>query len=214
MADNYLESKFEEMRNPRKGKTIIRQVGQGLDSLLLKNRSVRGYDHQQIVSREMLERIVSVNVKIPSARNQQVLRFKLVTCENGANKVLNNIKLGGALPELHLPFPETEPQAFILVCSTIAESKMVDIDLGISAQSMLLKAVELGLNGVIIGAYNKAKLMEEFALPYELLLILAIGKSAETIQLKEISADESHSYYRKDGVHIVPKIRLSELLLP
>lgn len=214
MADNYLESKFEEMRNPRKGKTIIRQVGQGLDSLLLKNRSVRGYDHQQIVSREMLERIVSVNVKIPSARNQQVLRFKLVTCENGANKVLNNIKLGGALPELHLPFPETEPQAFILVCSTIAESKMVDIDLGISAQSMLLKAVELGLNGVIIGAYNKAKLMEEFALPYELLLILAIGKSAETIQLKEISADENHSYYRKDGVHIVPKIRLSELLLP
>jgi len=213
MADNYLENKFEELRNPKRQKTVIKQVGQSLDTLLVKNRSHRGYSHEIIVSREMLERLVAVNTKIPSARNQQCLRFKLVTHETGADIVLENIKLGGALPELHLPYPGTEPQAFIIVCSTQPESKLVDIDLGISVQSMLLKAVELGLNGIIIGAFNKARIQEAFQLPYEPLLILAIGKGIEQIQLTEIEETESHNYYRKDNIHYVPKVIISNLII-
>ena len=86
-----------------------------------------------------------MNAKIPSARNQQVLRFRPVLADE-APKVLPHIRLGGALPELHLPLPGTEPNAFIIICSTVAEDRYVDIDLGISAQSMLLQAVEIGLN--------------------------------------------------------------------
>ncbi|MCQ2283746.1 MAG: nitroreductase family protein [Bacteroidales bacterium] len=213
MADNYLESKFEELHNPAKKKTIIKQVGQSLDTLLLKNRSYRGYKKEVIVSRDLLERIVSVNSKIPSARNQQCLRFKLVTKNDGAADVLDNIKLGGALPELHLPLAGTEPEAFIIICSTLPESRFVGVDLGISAQSMLLKAVELGLNGIMIGAFNKAKITEIFQLPYEPLLILAIGAGAETIRITEIGESESHAYYRQEDVHYVPKVKLSDLIL-
>lgn len=213
MADNFLENKFEELRAPKKQKTIIKQVGQSLDSLLIKNRSHRGYSHDVVISREMLQRLVSVNTKIPSARNQQCLRFKLVTQDSGADIVLENIKLGGALPELHLPYPGTEPQAFIIICSTQAESKLVDIDLGISVQSMLLKAVELGLNGIIIGAFNKARLQEAFQLPYEPVLILAIGKGIEHIQLVDIDESESHNYYRQDNIHYVPKVKIDNLII-
>lgn len=213
MADNFLENKLEELRAPKKQKTIIKQVGQSLDSLLIKNRSHRGYSHDVVISREMLQRLVSVNTKIPSARNQQCLRFKLVTQDSGANIVLENIKLGGALPELHLPYPGTEPQAFIIICSTQAESKLVDIDLGISVQSMLLKAVELGLNGIIIGAFNKARLQEAFQLPYEPVLILAIGKGIEHIQLVDIDESESHNYYRQDNIHYVPKVKIDNLII-
>lgn len=213
MADNFLENKFEELRAPKKQKTIIKQVGQSLDSLLIKNRSHRGYSHDVVISREMLQRLVSVNTKIPSARNQQCLRFKLVTQDSGADIVLENIKLGGALPELHLPYPGTEPQAFIIICSTQAESKLVDIDLGISVQSMLLKAVELGLNGIIIGAFNKAHIQEAFQLPYEPILILAIGKGIEQIQLVEIDESESHNYYRQDNIHYVPKVKIENLII-
>ena len=134
-------------------------------------------------------------------------------CKVCAEKVLENIKLGGALPELNLPFAGTEPEAFIIVCSTLPEGKLVDIDLGISAQSMLLRAVEMGLNGIIIGAFNKSKIAEEFALPYEPLLIVAIGKGAEQIRLTEIGENESHNYYRQDGVHIVPKVRIDDLII-
>lgn len=213
MADNFLENKFDELRNPKKQKTIIKQVGHSLDSLLMKNRSHRGYSQEVVVGRELLERVVAVNTKIPSARNQQCLRFRLVTPDSGADVVLRNIKLGGALPELHLPFPGTEPHAFIVVCSTEPESKLVDIDLGISVQSMLLKAVELGFNGIIIGAFNKANVQQELDLPYEPLLILAIGKGIEHIQLTEIEASESHKYYRQDGIHYVPKVKLSDLMI-
>lgn len=208
-----MEKRLDEFHNGKK-KTVIKTVGQSLDTLLLKNRSCRGYDKQRVVSIETLKSIVGVNNKIPSARNQQVLRFKLVTRDSGADVVLANIKLGGALPELHLPLQGTEPEAFIIVCSTIAENKLVDIDAGIAVQSMLLKAVELGYNGIIIGAFNKERITEAFQLPYEPLLILAIGKGIESIRLTEIGENDDHRYYRQDGTHYVPKVKIEDLLLP
>ena len=213
MADGYLESRYDEVFGAKGKKVVVKRIS--IDSLLERNRSYRGFRKDYVVSEETLRKIVAVNAKIPSAKNQQVLRFKLVTKSTGADKVLANIKLGGMLPELHLPFEGTEPEAFIIVCSTVPESKLVDIDLGIALQSMLLKAVDMGLNGLIIGAFNKGNITEEFQLPYEPLAILAIGSGAETIRLVPSGADESRAYYRNEaGVHFVPKVRPEELILP
>ena len=210
MADNYLEKKMEEYRSqsaaPKRTTTI------SLNRLLLLNRSHRGYDQRRVVTQEELRRIISVNTRIPSARNQQCLRFRMVTAEE-AHLVLPHIKLGGALPELHLPIEGTEPQAFIIVCSTIEENKWVDMDLGISAQSMLLKATEMGLNGICIGAFNPHELTSALSLPYPPLLIIAIGKGAENIRLTEISDSDSHAYYRHEGIHYVPKVKIDELII-
>ena len=211
MADNYLEKRYEETLGS--GKIRVKKIGHTVDELLLKNRSTRGYKKAYRVSRAELERIASVCCRIPSARNQQVLRMRLVTHDSGADQVLPLVKMGAALPELHLPFPGTEPEAFIVVCSTVKENPMVDIDLGIAAQSMLLKAVEMGLNGLIIAAFNRAKLQEALALPYLPLLVIAIGKGDERIELTPIGEGESHAYYRRDGVHYVPKVRAAELII-
>lgn len=212
MADNYLENKFDDYRQKKSAPSS--KSGHSLVSLLKKNRSYRGYNAAYPVSEAALEKIVAVNALLPSAKNQQALRFKLVTENTGADKVLENIKLGGMLPELHLPFPGTEPKAFIIICTTVPESKMLHVDIGIAAQSMLLRAVDLGYNGLIIGAFNAKKVEEEFALPYSPVLILAIGKGSEKIELKEISADESHAYFRDEsGTHIVPKVRWEELII-
>jgi len=212
MADNYIENKFEEYN--QKKKTVYKSAAPSLETLLKKNRSYRGYDPAYKVSESTLEKIVAVNTLLPSAKNQQALRFKLVTEETGADKVLENIKLGGMLPELHLPFPGTEPKAFIIVCTTVPESKMLHVDAGIAVQSMLLKAVEMGYNGLIIGAFNAKKIEEAFALPYPPILIIAIGKGREKIELTGISANESHAYYRdENGTHYVPKVRWEELVI-
>lgn len=211
MADNYLEKKMEEWQ--QKPLTSSRKAVGGLAKLLLKNRSYRGYDPRFVVRADQLQRIIEVNSRIPSARNQQVLRFLPVLTDE-AHKVLPHIKLGGALPHLHLPFPGTEPRTFIVICSTIPEDRYVSVDLGISAQSMLLQAVEIGLNGICIGAFDKEALRRELKLPLEPLLVLAIGRGAEEITLKPISADESHAYYRDEkGRHYVPKLRTEELIL-
>lgn len=183
-----------------------------LGRLLLKNRSHRGYDARFIVREDQLRRIIGVNTKIPSARNQQVLRFRPVLADE-APKILAHIRLGGALPELRLPLPGTEPNAFIIVCSTVGENRYVDIDLGISAQSMLLQAAEIGLNGICIGAFDKERIKQEFGLETEPLLILAVGKGVEKIELTQIGADDDHAYYRENGTHYVPKVRLEDLMI-
>lgn len=210
MADGYLEKRMEEFASGSR-KSTSKHVS--LDALFEKNRSYRGYKKDFVVTDDMLRRIVNVNTKIASGKNQQVLRFKLVTKGGDADFVLKNIKLGGMLPELHLPYEGTEPESFIIVCTSAPETKIIDIDLGISLQSMSLKATEMGLNCVMICAFNKANIVEHFSLTCEPLAILAVGKGAENIKLKQISVDENRAYFRVDGVHYVPKVKLEDIIL-
>ena len=211
MADNYLEKREEALRTA--GRVVLRRNTPSLDSLLLKNRSHRAYDTSYKVAMRQLEAIVSVNTKIPSGRNAQRLRFKLIDAGSGGADFCRFLHLGGFLPELHLPAPGTEPQAFIVVCSTEAETPTIDIDMGISLQSMALKAVEIGLNALIVRAFDHQEVKEALSLPSEPLAVLAIGKGTEKIELEEVPAGSDLRYYRKDGVHCVPKLGIKDLLL-
>ncbi len=208
MADNYLEKRMEDYRNQQPTKKRVAT----LCRLLKANRSYRGYDSKFEVRPDQLRRIMEVATLCPSARNQQVLRFRPVLKDEAA-KVLQHIRLGGALPELHLPFEGTEPNAFIVICSTVPESHYVSVDLGIVAQSMLLQATEIGLGGICIGAFDHAAIKEALNLPYEPLLVLAIGRPNERIEIVECNEGDSLTYYREDGVHYVPKININDLIL-
>lgn len=212
MADNYLGRKMEEyMARSAAGGTPPRPA-QSLERLLRRNRSYRGYDARFIVREDQLRRIIAVNTLTPSARNQQVLRFRPVLSDE-APAVLPHLRMGGALPELRLPTPGTEPNAFIVVCSTAEESREVSIDLGIAVQSMLLQAAEIGLNGLCIGAFDREAVRRALHLPLEPLLVVAIGKGAERIELTTVDADAERAYYRRDGIHYVPKLRTEDLIL-
>ena len=68
MADNYLEKKMEEYRS--RSVASKRPSTVSLSRLLLLNRSHRGYDQRKVVTIDELRRIVNVNTRIPSARNQ------------------------------------------------------------------------------------------------------------------------------------------------
>lgn len=210
MADNYLGKKMEDHYSATPAKS--RKSHPSLLKLLQRNRSHRAYDVSFQVREDQLRRIIEVNRYTPSARNQQVLRFRMVLSDE-AEKVLPHIRLGAALPELNLPQKGSEPRAFIIICSIAEESRFVDIDLGIAAQSMLLQTTEIGLNGICIAAFDKQRIKEQFNLPYEPLMILAIGRGKDNIVLTEIKANESHNYYRKDGIHYVPKLSFEELII-
>ena len=209
MADNYLGKKMEDFLA---GKTATSKRTMTFAKLVAKNRSYRGYDNSFTVREDQLRRIMEVVPACPSARNQQVLRLRPVLAAE-ADKVLPFIRLGGALRDIKLPLPGTEPHAFIVICSTVAEDKYVNMDIGIIAQTMLLQATEIGLNGICIGAFDHEAVQKSLELPYEPLLIVAIGKGAEKIQMVGISEDESHNYYRQDGVHFVPKLPLDKIVL-
>ena len=212
MADDYLGRKMEEYRARAAASATPHRPQASLRRLLAKNRSYRGYDPQFHVREDQLRSIIEVNTLIPSARNQQVLRFRPVL-EDEAAEVLPHIRLGAALAELHLPLPGTEPRAFIIVCSTVPETRYVSIDLGISAQSMLLRPTKRGLNGIGFGSFDLQATREAFRLPGNPVPLLAVGREADRIELVPAEAGESLNSYRRDGVHYVPKIRLEELLI-
>ena len=211
MADNFLEKRMEQYRS-RSSSLQCAKTKEGLATLLVKNRSTRGYDASYRVRIDQLRRIVAVNTKLASARNRQPLRFRLVTADE-ACKVLPFIRMGAGLKELNLPLEGTEPNAFIIVCSTIEPRNSTFVDLGIAAQSMLLQAVEMGLNGLCIMDFDRQLLVDTLQLPYTPLLVIAVGKSAEKARLIDINEGDDHSYYRENGVHYVPKVVVEDLII-
>ena len=194
------------------GKTTTSKRTMTFAKLVAKNRSYRGFDNTFTVRADQLRRIMEVVPACPSARNRQALRLRAVLSDE-ADKVQPFIRLGGALRDMKLPLPGTEPRAFIVICSTDAEDKYINMDIGIIAQTMLLQATEIGLNGICIGAFDHAAVQKSLELPFEPLLIVAIGKGAESIKMVDITEGESHDYYRIDGVHYVPKLPLDAILI-
>lgn len=209
MADNFLERREREINENR---TVVRRSGVSLDSLLKKNRSYRGFDQSRIVTEAELKQIVQTTTLVASGMNRQRLRFRPVT-KPDAGKVLPHITLGAALPEEHLPHPGSEPEAFIVVCATEPENKIIDIDLGIAAQGMLLKATEMGLGGIFILNFRADAVREALGLPLTPIAIIAIGKPAEKIFLVPVHESGNLNYYRKEGIHYVPKLQIESILI-
>ena len=209
MADNYLGRKMEEYEAQKCASVRTRRVS--LVSLLTKNRSTRGYDTSFKVRHDQLVLLVEAARLAPSAMNQQALRFRLVT-EDEAHLVLPHIRLGAALRDMKLPLEGTEPNAYVVICTT-KEGRFVDMDLGIATQTILLRAAEMGLNGVCIAAFDGEAVREALQLPLSPQIILAIGRSAERIEVVDIAEGENQTYYRKEGVHYVPKLRVEDLII-
>lgn len=213
MADNYLEKRYEEVFGSGAGKVTVKHSTPSLNTLLVKNRSIRRYRQDYVVTEEQLRTIVEVNVKLGSAMNRQALRFRIVA-DNAEGEV-------NALRDILFrePARSESARAYIIVYSTIPEERYIDIDLGISLQSMALKAAELGLNCLIKGNIDKEGLSSLFGTGegLEPVAVLCVGKAAESVFLKPVPADSSGEPdlkpYTKEGVHYVPKLQMDTILL-
>lgn len=78
MADNYLEKRYEEVFGSGARKVTVKHSTPSLNTLLVKNRNIRRYRQDFVVTEEQLRTIVEVNVKLGSAMNRQALRFRIV----------------------------------------------------------------------------------------------------------------------------------------
>ena len=193
MADNYLEKKEAELREKR---PVVVRKNASLETLLKRNRSYRGYDRSRAVTKDDLVEMVRTVTWTASGMNAQPLRFHLA-----------------ALPEEHLPHPGEEPSAYIIACSVQPENRVIDMDLGIAGQSILLKATEMGLGGIFILNFKAEALQEALSLPLKPLAVFGIGKPSERVFLMPCHEGDSLDYYRKDGVHFVPKLQVEDLLV-
>lgn len=221
MADNYLEKRYEEVFGSGARKVTVKHSTPSLNTLLVKNRSIRRYRQDFTVTEEQLRTIVEVNVKLGSAMNRQALCFRIVADDAEGEVNAASTDKVNALRDILFrePARPESARAYIIVYSTIPEERYIDIDLGISLQSMALKAAELGLNCLIKGNIDKEGLSSLFGTGdgLEPVAVLCVGKAAESVFLKPVPAGSSDEPdlkpYTKEGVHYVPKLQMDTILL-
>ena len=187
--------------------------------LVKQARSHRGFRQDRKVTRQELEHLVECARFTPAARNDQVLKYYLAEKPETVAAIQPLTKWAGALAELHLPRKGTEPVAYIVICldGSLAEnSAPYQRDVGIVAQTMLLAAAEMGLNGCMIGSFAAGELREKLGLPEAIKpqLLLALGEGTDRIVMTDVGEDGSTTYYRDaEDIHYVPKRTLEQLIL-
>ncbi|MDO4323550.1 MAG: nitroreductase family protein [Lachnospiraceae bacterium] len=190
-----------------------------LKDLVKANRSYRGYDESRRIAREELTDMVDCARLAASSVNQQPLRYYLAWEKEEVDKIQAMTKWARGLPELELPHKGMCPTGFIVICqdTRVWESlARFQKDVGIAAQTILLRAAEMGLGGCMIGNFNAGEVKEKLGLAEYLapMLIVAIGKPAEKVVITEVSEGDSIAYYRDENdVHYVPKRKLEDILL-
>lgn len=187
-----------------------------LKELLKNTRSCRTFDESRKITRDELLDMVDCTRFTPSSMNLQPLSYRLVYKKEELSKVQPITKWAGALPELELPPTGHYPQAFIIICQDIEKfsEKPFNIDVGICSTTIYLRAAELGISGCMLGSFNRDKLISALSLPenIEPLLVIALGKADET--RKTVPAKDGQTrYFRKDGIHYVPKRELCDIII-
>ena len=190
-----------------------------IKDLIMKNRSYRGYDESYTFKREQLMNYVDGARLCASSINIQPLKYYIAWEKPDVDKIQPRIKWAKQLPQMSLPHPGMCPTAFIVICqdkNISANLSRFMKDIGITAQSMLLMAAEEGLGGCMIGNFRAADIREALELPENLepMLVVALGKPAETIIITEVGEDGNTAYYRDENdIHYVPKRKLEDLLI-
>ena len=114
------------------------------------------------------------------------------------------------------PAEGERPSAYIVILNDTKIARKTDCDHGIAAQSILLGATEQGFGGCIIGSIKRDDLRELLAIDdyLDILLVIALGKPSEIVELQKLKADGSIKYWRDaEGTHFVPKRPLSDLII-
>ena len=187
--------------------------------LVKQARSHRGFRQDRKVTRQELEHLVECARFTPAARNDQVLKYYLAEKPETVAAIQPLTKWAGALAELHLPRKGAEPVAYIVICldGSLAENPApYQRDVGIVAQTILLAAAEMGLNGCMIGSFAAGELREKLGLPEAIKpqLLLALGEGTDRIVTTDVGEDGSTTYYRDaEDIHYVPKRTLEQLIL-
>jgi nitroreductase len=183
--------------------------------LIVKNRSYRRFFGDYKIERNVLVELVDLARLSPSGKNIQPLKYIISSEEKVNAKIYSTLAWAGYLKDWNGPEEAERPTAYIVI--------MVDknltmgtpaIDEGIACQSILLGAVEKGLGGCIIQSVKKKELTEILSVPesLEIVLVIALGKPKEDIQLVAMK-DEDIRYYRDENdVHYVPKRSIEDII--
>jgi len=186
-----------------------------IKDLILKNRSYRRFHQDTPINMETLKELVDLARISNSGANKQPLKYILV-CDPETNaKIFPQIGWAGALKDWAGPEEGERPSAYIIVLGDTTIG-MAGVDHGVAITNILLGAVEKGLGGVMLATVKKDVVRADLDIDekYEILLVVALGKPKEIVQLDAVDEDGSTVYWRDDNqVHHVPKRKLEDIIV-
>lgn len=187
-----------------------------LKDLIRQNRSYRRFDQSHAIDTATLKELVDLARLSASGSNFQPLKYILSNDPETNTAIFKRLGWAGYLTNWHGPAEGERPSAYIVILGDTAIKTGVDTDKGIAAQSIMLGASEKGLGGCMIGSIDQEGLRADLDIDdrFEILMVLALGKPAETVVIEAVGADGSIKFWRDpDDVHHVPKRALDEIIV-
>jgi nitroreductase len=187
-----------------------------IKELILKNRSFRRFHEEEEITCETLKELVELARFSATGGNQQSIKFMLSCDPEKNSKIFPHLAWAGSLKDWDGPEPGERPSAYIIILGDKEISKGFGVNHGIAAQSILLGAVEKELGGCMLGSIKREKLAEDLSISdrYDILLVIALGKPAETVVIEDLEEGGEVAYWRdENSVHHVPKRTLNELIV-
>jgi nitroreductase len=187
-----------------------------IKELIFKNRSYRKFYEDEIILEETLFDLVDLARLSASSKNLQPLKFILSNTIDRNEHIFSCLGWARHLKTWKGPKEGERPSGFIIIVGDTTISDNFPYDTGIAAQSILLGATELGLGGCMFRNISKDKLRQLLNIPghLEVLMVIAIGKPKDKIQIDDICSDGLTAYWRdNEDIHHVPKRKLEDLIL-
>jgi nitroreductase len=153
---------------------------------------------------------------VPCGRNAQVLRYILVSSPEKCAELFVHTRWAGALKDWGGPVEGERPTAYIAILSPKESTPIMHMDIGIAAQTIQLAAHTRGIGCCMHASFVRPACMELLRVPEDMQigLILALGMVREERRLAPMPASGEYNYWRDaQGVHHVPKLAVSELVL-
>ncbi|MGV8981073.1 nitroreductase family protein [Clostridium sp.] len=187
-----------------------------IKDLVIKNRSYRRFYQNEVIELSTLKSLIDLARLSASAANLQPLKYFISNDSVKNESIFKTLGWAGYLKDWNGPIESEKPSAYIVILNDLSISKNPSLDTGISAQTMLLGAIEKGLGGCMLGNINKVELTSILNLDenFEINLVIALGKPKETVVIDEMSSPAGIKYWRDEKeIHHVPKRSLDEIIV-
>jgi nitroreductase len=187
-----------------------------LRDLVIKTRSYRRFQENVAISEATLRELVDLARLSGSAGNLQPLKYILSWTPEKNAKIFPTLGWARYLKEWGGPKEGERPTGYIIILGDKEISQSFFYDTGIVCQTMLLGAMEKGLGGCMIATVDRVALRRELAIPekFEIGLVVALGKPAETVVIDPVAATGEIKYWRDEkSVHHVPKRALADIIV-
>ncbi|SDB96269.1 nitroreductase family protein [Williamwhitmania taraxaci] len=187
-----------------------------LSKIVVKNRSYRRFYQERPVLESNLLSLVDLARLSPSGRNLQPLKYCIINDAETCAQLFPLLAWAGYLKDWAGPEEGERPSAYIVMVEDTSIAAESAHDQGISAQSIMLGAVELGFGGCMIASIKRKEISEllNFSENLKPVLVLALGVPKEVVCIDPMPANGDVKYWRDEHqVHHVPKRLLSEIIL-